>query len=37
LRSDKKKEADFMNFILLEKIGKARIEKIPLKNLYNYL
>jgi 3-dehydroquinate synthase len=37
LRSDKKKEADFMNFILLEKIGKARIEKIPLKDLYNYL
>jgi len=37
LSSDKKKEADFMNFILLEKIGKARIEKIPLKNLYNYL
>ena len=37
LKSDKKKEADFMNFILLEKIGKARIEKIPLKNLYNYL
>ena len=37
LRSDKKKEAEFMNFILLEKIGKARIEKIPLKDLYNYL
>ena len=37
LRSDKKKEADFMNFILLEKIGKARIEKIPLKTLFNYL
>ena len=37
LRSDKKKEADFMNFVLLEKIGKARIEKIPLNDLYNYL
>lgn len=37
LRSDKKKEADFMNFVLLEKIGKARIEKILLKDLYNYL
>ena len=37
LRSDKKKEAELMNFILLEKIGKARIEKIPLKDLYNYL
>ena len=37
LRSDKKKEADFMNFILLEKIGKAIIQKIPLNTLYNYL
>ena len=37
LRSDKKKEADFMNFVLLEKIGKARIERILLKDLYNYL
>lgn len=37
LRRDKKKEADFMNFILLEKIGKARIEKIRLTDLYNYL
>jgi 3-dehydroquinate synthase len=37
LRSDKKKEADFMNFILLEKIGKAVIQKIPLNTLYNYL
>ncbi len=37
LRSDKKKEADVMNFILLEKIGKAVIQKIPLNTLYNYL
>jgi 3-dehydroquinate synthase len=37
LKSDKKKEANFMNFILLEKIGKARIERIPLKDLHNYL
>jgi 3-dehydroquinate synthase len=37
LRSDKKKEADFMNFILLEKIGKAVIQKIPLQTLYTYL
>jgi 3-dehydroquinate synthase len=37
LLNDKKKEADFMNFILLEKIGKARIEKISLKDLYSYL
>jgi 3-dehydroquinate synthase len=37
LRSDKKKEADFMNFILLQNIGKGVIEKIPLADLYNYL
>lgn len=37
LRSDKKKEADYMNFILLERIGKALIQKIPLTKLYNYL
>ncbi|MEI6946563.1 3-dehydroquinate synthase [Paraflavisolibacter sp. H34] len=37
LRSDKKKEADFMNFILLQKIGNSVIEKIPLKTLFNYL
>lgn len=30
---DKKKELDSMNFILLDKIGRARIEKIPLKAL----
>ena len=37
LRSDKKKEADYMNFVLLEKIGKAKIEKIPLNDLQRYL
>ncbi|HEX2533295.1 MAG TPA: 3-dehydroquinate synthase [Chitinophagaceae bacterium] len=37
LRSDKKKEADFMNFVLLEKLGKARTERIPLTQLYQYL
>jgi 3-dehydroquinate synthase len=37
LRRDKKKEADFMNFVLLERIGKARIEKIPLKELKDFL
>jgi 3-dehydroquinate synthase len=37
LQSDKKKVSDYMNFILLEKIGKARIEKIPLSTLYDYL
>jgi 3-dehydroquinate synthase len=37
LKSDKKKEADFMNFVLLQRIGKAVIEKIPLESLHNYL
>lgn len=37
LTSDKKKEGDFMNFVLLQKIGKAQVEKISLKTLYNYL
>lgn len=37
LTSDKKKEGDFMNFVLLQKLGKAQVEKIPLTTLYNYL
>lgn len=37
LKSDKKKESDFMNFILLEGVGKAVIQQIPLESLYNYL
>lgn len=37
LASDKKKEGDFMHFILLSKLGKAQVEKIPLKTIYNYL
>jgi 3-dehydroquinate synthase len=37
LTSDKKKEGDFMNFVLLQKLGKAQVEKIPLKTIYNYL
>lgn len=37
LQSDKKKEADVMNFVLLKSIGKGTIEKLPLKKIYNYL
>lgn len=37
LTSDKKKDGDCMNFILLNKIGKAQVEKIPLQTIYNYL
>jgi 3-dehydroquinate synthase len=37
LKSDKKKESDFMNFVLLQELGKATIEKIPLESLHNYL
>lgn len=37
LQSDKKRESDMMNFILLKSIGKAYIEKIPLEQLYNFL
>jgi 3-dehydroquinate synthase len=37
LKMDKKKEKDFINFILLERIGKAVIERIPVKHLYETL
>lgn len=37
LASDKKKEGDQMHFILLGRLGKAQVEKIPLKTIYNYL
>lgn len=37
LTSDKKKEGAEMNFVLLEKLGKAVIQKIELKTIYNYL
>jgi len=37
LKKDKKAGNDFVSFILLEKIGKARIEKIALQNLYNLI
>ena len=37
LTSDKKKEGADMNFVLLEKLGKAVIQKIELNTIYNYL
>lgn len=37
LRMDKKKEKDFINFILLEKVGKAVIEPILINKLYETL
>lgn len=37
LTSDKKKDGNEMNFVLLEKPGKALVQKIPLKTIYNYL
>ena len=37
LKGDKKKEKDFIHFILLEKIGKGIIHQISLDQLYEYL
>jgi 3-dehydroquinate synthase len=37
LKMDKKKEKDAINFILLEKIGKAVIEKIAIDQFYSTL
>jgi len=37
LQHDKKQESNWMNFVLLEKLGKATVEKIPLSILRNYL
>ncbi|MEJ7914354.1 MAG: 3-dehydroquinate synthase, partial [Chitinophagaceae bacterium] len=37
LKSDKKKEDDFINYVLLRKIGQGFIQKISLEQLYNYL
>ena len=35
--SDKKKEDDAINFVLLQRIGKGVIEKVKLKQLYKFL
>ncbi len=37
LLSDKKREGELMNFILLEKIGKAVIKKLPLPEIYKLI
>lgn len=37
LQHDKKQESNWMNFVLLQKIGKATVEKMPLSILRNYL
>ena len=37
LKMDKKREKDFINFILLERIGKAVIKPIPITQLYETL
>lgn len=37
LVSDKKREGELMNFILLEKIGKAVVKKIPLQEIYKLI
>lgn len=37
LVSDKKREGEWMNFILLERIGKAVIKKIPLTEIYKLI
>ena len=37
LSSDKKKEDDAINFVLLQRIGKGVIEKVKLKQLYKFL
>jgi 3-dehydroquinate synthase len=37
LKGDKKKEKDFIHFILLEKIGKGKIQPVALDDLYQYL
>lgn len=37
LISDKKREGEMMNFILLEKIGRAVVKKIPLPEIYKLI
>ncbi len=37
LKKDKKKEKDNINYVLLEKIGKAKVEKIPIKQLEKFI
>lgn len=37
LISDKKREGEKINYVLLEKIGKGVIKKIPVNDIYNFL
>jgi 3-dehydroquinate synthase len=37
LKKDKKKEKDFINYVLLDKIGKAKVERIPIKQLHEFI
>jgi 3-dehydroquinate synthase len=37
LVSDKKREGELMNFILLEKLGKAVVKKIPLQDIFKLI
>lgn len=37
LKKDKKKERDHINYILLDKIGKGKIQQIPLKQLESFI
>jgi 3-dehydroquinate synthase len=37
LVSDKKREGEQMNFVLLEKIGKAVVKKIPLQEIFKHM
>lgn len=37
LVSDKKREGEQMNFVLLEKIGKAIVKKIPLQEIFKHM
>ena len=37
LKKDKKKEKDFINYVLLDKIGKAKVQKIPIKQLHQFI
>jgi 3-dehydroquinate synthase len=37
LKKDKKKERDFINYILLDKIGKGKVQRIPIKQMEKFI
>jgi 3-dehydroquinate synthase len=37
LKKDKKKEKDSINYVLLQKIGKGIVQKIPIKQLEQFI